>query len=178
LITLRPPTRADARALADAVRDPLADLTPWMTWAIEDYEESDALRFIERVRVDRGEERAHEFLVVGPAGELLGVCGLNRIDAPNRTANLGYWIRSSAAGQGIAPRAVRMLADWAFANTDLARLEILAAVENQRSIRVAEKAGAVREGVLESRLWLHDTPHAAALLSIVKDFRPRARIGF
>jgi RimJ/RimL family protein N-acetyltransferase len=72
------------------------------------------------------------------------------------------------AGQGIAPRAVEQLAKWAFSQTDLHRLEIVAALGNTRSQRVAEKAGAIREGILRGRLWLHSTPHDAVLYSITR----------
>ena len=68
--------------------------------------------------------------------------------------------------------AVRRLAAWGFASTALARFEIVAAVGNVRSQRVAEKAGAVREGVLRSRLWLFEVPHDAVIYSIVQGSRP------
>ena len=86
----------------------------------------------------------------------------------HRFANLGYWVRSSAAGRGVAPAAVRLLADWAFRETDLLRLEIVAAVGNRRSQRVAEKAGAIREGVLRDRLLLHGQPHDVVIYAILR----------
>jgi RimJ/RimL family protein N-acetyltransferase len=61
-----------------------------------------------------------------------------------------------------------LLADWAFANTNLERLEIVVAVGNGRSERVAEKAGASREGTMRSRLYIHDRPHDAVMYSIVR----------
>jgi RimJ/RimL family protein N-acetyltransferase len=93
---------------------------------------------------------------------------LNQIDEAHRTANLGYWVRTSAAGQGVTSQAVRLLAEWAFANTNLERLEIVAAVGNVRSQRVAEKADALREGLLRSRLYLHGQPHDAVVYSIIR----------
>src|SRR5207237_152037 len=78
-----------------------------------------------------------------------------------------YWVRSSAARRGVAAAAVRELIDWAKANTDLHRLEILMAVGNAASIHVAEKIGGVREGVLRSRLLLHGEFHQAVLFSVI-----------
>jgi RimJ/RimL family protein N-acetyltransferase len=92
----------------------------------------------------------------------------------HRCANLGYWVRSSATGQGVAPVAVRLLANWAFRETEILRLEILAAVGNRRSQRVALKAGAVREGVLRDRLFLRDEPQDAIVFSIVRSRWPGA----
>jgi RimJ/RimL family protein N-acetyltransferase len=66
-------------------------------------------------------------------------------------ANLGYWVRSSLAGRGIAPAAVLQLVSWAFQHTALHRLEIVVAVGNRRSQHVAEKVGAHRDAVLRKR---------------------------
>jgi len=68
----------------------------------------------------------------------------------------------------LATPATRLVAAWGFANTKLNRLEILASVRNLASIRVAEKAGGVREGVLRSRLLLHGQPHDAVIFSIIR----------
>ena len=69
-------------------------------------------------------------------------------------------------GQGVAPQAVRQLRDWAFGHTSLVRLEIVVAVGNTRSARVAEKAGAQFEGVLRSRIRLHGFIHDARMYAL------------
>ena len=51
------------------------------------------------------------------------------------------------------------------------RIEILAAVGNVPSQHVAEKAGAICEGILRQRLLLHGVAHDAVVFSIL---RPRA----
>lgn len=61
-----------------------------------------------------------------------------------------------------------MLADWVFDNTELQRLEIVVAVGNATSQRVAEKAGALREGVLRARLRIHGAFHDAVMYSLVR----------
>ncbi|MGL5096173.1 MAG: GNAT family N-acetyltransferase, partial [Planctomycetia bacterium] len=60
-------------------------------------------------------------------------------------------------------------AAWAFAETNLVRLEIVAAVDNHASRRVAEKAGAVFEGIARRRLLVHGASHDAAVYSLVRD---------
>jgi RimJ/RimL family protein N-acetyltransferase len=113
-----------------------------------------------------GQEYA--FAIVSPEGRLLGGCGLNQINRLHRFANLGYWVRTSATGRGVATEAVRQLSAFAFQSTDLVRLEIVCAVGNERSQRVAERAGATREGVLRQRLLLHGQPVDATLYSLVR----------
>ena len=84
------------------------------------------------------------------------------------SANLGYWVRSSAASKGVATAATKLTRDWGFANTDLVRIEILVATGNIASRRVAEKSGALYEGTLRSRLTVHGTRHDAAMYSFVR----------
>ena len=96
----------------------------------------------------------------------MGGCGLNQIDGENRRANLGYWVRTSATGQGVARSAIRELVDWAYQNTNLIRLELIISSRNSASLRTAENAGAVREGILKNRLLLHGKPHDARCIFI------------
>ena len=44
-------------------------------------------------------------------GSLLGGCGLNGVNRINRFANLGYWVRSTETGRGIATAATRALSE-------------------------------------------------------------------
>jgi RimJ/RimL family protein N-acetyltransferase len=68
--------------------------------------------------------------------------------APPTVAHVGYWVRTGQTGQGIATAAVRLIARFGFEDLGLQRLELLVAVENLASRRVAEKAGARFEGIL------------------------------
>ena len=95
------------------------------------------------------------------------MCGLNRIDHENRRANLGYWIRTSRTGSGIATAVTRLLARWAFQELKLNRIEIVVATGNQSSQRVAEKAGARREGTLRNRIKVREDLHDAIMYSLV-----------
>ena len=154
-LTLRFPEPADADALHEAVRESIEGLHRWMAWCAMDYSLDDAARWIAAQPAAREAGTAFEFVVLGDRGRFLGCCGLNEIDRGCRMANLGYWVRSSETGRGIATRAARWVADWAFLNTDLQRLEILVATGNEPSLAVARKAGALCEGVLRSRFLVH-----------------------
>ena len=112
--------------------------------------------------------QAAPIVIEGADGRFLGGCGLNRVDTMHRYANLGYWLRRTALRQGIATAAVRLLRDYAFARTILDRLEIIVAVQNTASQRVAERVGAVREGKLREALLLHGQRHDAVLYSLLR----------
>ena len=65
---------------------------------------------------------------------------------------IAYVIASEARGRGIATEAVRLLTDWAFASLALSRIQLRINPHNAASIRVAEKTGYQREGLLRSAM--------------------------
>jgi RimJ/RimL family protein N-acetyltransferase len=158
---------ADAPAVVEAARESTTDVFPWLPWCHPEYSLKESTGWIEAQIKAREEGTAFEF-VIHEGQRFVGGCGLNEINALHRVANLGYWVRSSATGRGVASTAVQALVAWGFANTRLQRLEIVVAVDNTRSRRVAEKSGARREGLLRSRLLLHDRSHDAIVYSFVR----------
>lgn len=84
-----------------------------------------------------------------------------------RFANLGYWVRTSRTQQGIATAVVPMIVKFGFDNLNLHRMEIVVAVANLPSQRVAEKAGAFREGLLRQRLFVHGQISDAFIFSFM-----------
>jgi RimJ/RimL family protein N-acetyltransferase len=92
---------------------------------------------------------------------------MNFIERVRGRANLGYWIRSSACGRGYATRATRLVTRFGFAVLAFTRVEIVVATANTASLRVAEKAGAQREGVMRNGIIIHGTPTDAVLYSLL-----------
>jgi ribosomal-protein-serine acetyltransferase len=83
--------------------------------------------------------------------------------------NLGYWVRPSRQGQGLASQTTRQLAKAAFADlAELNRLEILVVPDNLASQRTALAAGATREGLLRQRLLVRGDLQDAILFSLVR----------
>lgn len=69
-------------------------------------------------------------------------------DIDRRSAEIGYWLGEEYWGRGIVTAAVQALTDYAFAHFDLARIWACVFEWNPSSMRVLEKAGFTREGVL------------------------------
>jgi ribosomal-protein-serine acetyltransferase len=166
--SLRSYAPSDAEGLYEAARESVGDVFPWLPWCHPQYSRAEAEEWIRSRAQLAAEGREYTFAIVGPDGAYLGGCGLNQINDLHRFANIGYWVRSSATGRGVATEAVRQIASFAFRETDLVRLEVVCAVGNVRSQRVAERAGAVREGVLRHRLILHGEPVDAVMYSFVR----------
>ena len=139
-----------------------------MSWCHDGYGMHETRAWLEAQVLAYAGGTAFEFAIVSGDGRYLGGCGLGPIDSINRRANLGYWVRTSATRQGVATTAVGLVRDWAWANTNLVRLEIVAAVTNLLSQRVAERAGALREGVLRRRLLVHGQSQDAVVFSFVR----------
>jgi RimJ/RimL family protein N-acetyltransferase len=166
--TVRLYQRGDVEAIHAAALESVAEVYPWMAWCHARYTLDEARQWVSLQIELALQRKAFEFVIVGDGGRLLGGCGINQISPLHRLANLGYWVRTSAAGRGVAPAAVRQVAAYAFRETDLIRLEIVVAVGNTRSQRVAEKVGATREGVLRSRVLLPSGPSDTVMYSLVR----------
>ena len=167
-VRIRPYEPSDAQALFEAARESTNDVFPWLEWCHAGYSMAEADTWIASRAALFASGQEYTFAIVADDGRYLGGCGLNQVNRLHRFANLGYWVRSSAAGRGIAPEAARQVTDFAFRETDLERLEIVCAVGNTRSQRVAERAGAMREGVLRRRLVLHGRSVDAVMFSFVR----------
>ena len=72
-----------------------------------------------------------------------------------QTGHIGYWMGARFAGRGYMVEAARLVVDYAFTALRLHRIEAACIPGNERSIRVLEKAGFKREGLLRSYLRIN-----------------------
>ncbi len=92
-------------------------------------------------------------LIIGDVatGAAAGTMNLRWVGPPD-VAGIGYGILPEFRGRRFTTRALRLLADWAFDQTSIVRLELGCKVDNVASARSAELAGFVRDGRFASRL--------------------------
>jgi ribosomal-protein-serine acetyltransferase len=164
----------DVQPLFEAVSESIVDLSAWMSWCHPDYSIKDSSNFVNSRDADWEKGEHYSFVIQDQTEErFLGSVGINFVNRVHNFANLGYWIRSSCAGRGLATAAVRLAARFGLEELKLQRLEIVTAVGNLASQRVAEKAGAVREGVLRNRLLMQGKPQNAVMHSLtVENLKP------
>jgi RimJ/RimL family protein N-acetyltransferase len=72
------------------------------------------------------------------------------VDRWEGRCEIGFWVLPHARGQGVASRAVGLIARWAFDDLALIRIQATTDVDNVASQRVLEKNGFRREGLLRS----------------------------
>ena len=139
-LTLRRWARDDAAQLGEAVADSVEHLRPWMPW-------------IAHEPLSVGEREAlidcwdQEWLTGGDVvmgvfvdGAVTGGCGLHRRIGPGGL-EIGYWTARRFLRQGIATTAAGLLADAAFSDPAITRVEIHHDKANQASAGVPRKLG-------------------------------------
>jgi ribosomal-protein-alanine N-acetyltransferase len=114
------------------------------------YTMDDAVDFVQ------GKLEQHPILsfVIEVDGTPAGVIGIEKKeDIYCKSAQLGYWLSEDHWGKGIMTQAVKMAIAYAFTNLDIVRLQSSVNGNNPRSMRVLEKAGFTKDGILKSNIF-------------------------
>lgn len=167
VINLHRYTLQDADDLHTAGLESVKEVYPWLPWCRPGYTLEEAASWITGEVQAWEEGRNYEFVIRTQEGAHVGAVGLNGLHHVKGVANLGYWVRTSQTGRGYASRAARLLGEFGLQDLKLKRLEIVACVTNVASIKVAEKSGALREGILRNRIQLHGKSHDAVMHSLI-----------
>ena len=145
----------DAAAMNAAVCESLDDLRVYMPWAQSAPSLAQSNADCRRIQ---GKFLLREDLSLfiferhadGSEGEFIGGTGLHRISWIVRRFELGYWCRTSRQGQGFVTEVALAVTRFAFDQLLARRVEVRMDDANERSWKVAKRAGFVFEGVLRS----------------------------
>jgi RimJ/RimL family protein N-acetyltransferase len=166
-VELRPLEVEHAVAFDEAVRESAAELEATMPWWRPDATVADQETWARFTRDAWAQGTLYAFVVLGGAGRLLGACSLEGVDRRRSSANLSYWVRTSAAGRGVARTAARLLAGWGVGPLGLHRVEISMVTSNAASRAAAAASGAVAEGVLRNKARWGGQSYDMAVFSFV-----------
>lgn len=110
-----------------------------------------------RAKLDARNGICHVYLIfLRESGDLAGGITLGNIrSGVSQSAQIGYWMGEPYAGKGYMQEAVNRLAQHAFAELKLHRLEAACIPGNERSVRVLQKCGFRQEGLLKSYLKIN-----------------------
>jgi ribosomal-protein-serine acetyltransferase len=167
-VLIRPFAAADAPGLFTAAHESLATVGAWLPWCRPDYSLADCNAWIALAQNRWHDGIEYAFAIVDARTDaLLGSVGINNINRVSNLASLGYWVRASAEGQGVATAAVKLAIRYAFGQLGLTRLEIVTRVNNTGSRRVAENVRAKFECIARNRIFASGRPHDAAVYSVI-----------
>jgi RimJ/RimL family protein N-acetyltransferase len=111
------------------------------------YTDTDADAFLTRTIEGQKSGREFHFAIRNDSQQLIGGCGFHDIHESHR-AEVGYWLARPFWGQGIMTATIRVLCDYGFEQLQLVRIVAHVFQLNRPSVRVLEKCGFQREGLL------------------------------
>jgi RimJ/RimL family protein N-acetyltransferase len=146
-LTLRPWLDPDIPVIVAAFRNEA--MRRWLVSSVNDEDEARAML----ARQDAGwADGTRLSWAIEQEGTVVGYFDVKAANPPETFATgVGYWTVAEARGKGIASRCVETATQWLFGGQDIMpadEIELIHAVGNEGSCRVAQKCGYVLESVL------------------------------
>ena len=160
----------DAPLLKEAIDSSLDHLRPWMPWAADEPQPLEAkVALLRRFRgqFDLGQDFVYGLFSPDEA-EVVGGSGLHT-RAGEGALEIGYWIRASRAGHGLATEATAALTRVAFDVCGVDRVQIRVDPTNAPSLAIPRKLGFVEEARLRRRLPSRGGPRDAIVFALFRD---------
>ncbi len=173
--TIRSYLPGDGPLLNEAVNDSYEHLKTFMVWAKPEQSVAESEQLVRRFRADYLVNKDFVLGIFSPnKQQLLGGTGFHPREGglQNRSAEIGIWIHSVAAHQGLGTQVARALLEWGFNAWPWERLAWRCDGRNAASRRVAEKVGFQFEGTLRAYHRLENGDRADMhCFSILRDDR-------
>lgn len=99
--------------------------------------------------------------------EIIGFCRC-KLEILGVRASIGYDLNRDFWNMGIMTETLKAVTMYAFNTADINRIEATVATQNSASVRVLEKLGFVKEGILRERSYMSGTYHDMVMLSLLK----------
>lgn len=117
------------------------------------YAQEDAQTFLAIVQAKEG---IHDFCIE-VNGEAVGSIGfMPCVDVERFNAEVGYWIGEPFWNRGIVTDVLKEAISYYFEHTDIVRIFALVFEHNTASMRVLEKAGFVKAGVMRKAIFKNE----------------------
>lgn len=122
-------------------------LSQWLAWPKHCQSEQDFRIFVQRCLNEYAEGKSMT-CAIWYQERLVGNCSFNSINHDLGKVIIGYWLSQPEQGKGIISRVVTKLADIAFNELDMQKVEAHVAVDNKPSRQVCERLGFKYEGTV------------------------------
>jgi ribosomal-protein-alanine N-acetyltransferase len=150
-LTLRPMTVADTEGVYKMIVASQASFGLWFNWAHVSTRAT-VKEYLHSMEEAMAVGTAWHYVILSWTGHLVGRVGLTEIDPVNRSAELGYMLRTDVESNGLMNEAARSLLEHAFGPGGLHRISAYADVENEKSQRVLTRLGFRHEGTVRHAL--------------------------
>ncbi len=121
------------------------------------------------VNLTQKENPPQTFGIVLDETQLCGVIGLViQQDVHRFSAEIGYWIGEEYWGKGIGTKAIQLMVDYGFNELSLNRIFSGVFEYNQPSLRILEKCGFVKEGILKKAVYKNGNFYDEHRYAIIK----------
>ncbi|HCU9712781.1 TPA: GNAT family N-acetyltransferase [Staphylococcus aureus] len=157
----------DTEALFNLVNRSRNSLREWLAWVDATEQPSDTRAFIKSGLLQFADGNGFQ-CGIWYEGTLVGVIGLHEINHMHRKTSLGYYLDKQFEGHGIMTQAVEALIKYCFDEIELNRIEISAAVNNEKSQAIPERLGFTREGMLRDNELLNGIYSSSYIYSLLK----------
>lgn len=124
--------------LYQAITHDRVSLGKWLPWAYQMKSAQDEASFIQTIQEKMIKDRM-VVLTILVNGEPSGMIDLHNL-VKNQKGEIGYWLSSTYQGRGIVTNSVLKLCQYAFSELNLQYVDLIVAVENGKSARIARNA--------------------------------------
>ncbi|WP_343632811.1 GNAT family protein [Fluviicola sp.] len=104
------------------------------------------------------------------SGKIIGRCGLHNWNRDHWRAEIGYSMEDeSFKQQGLMSEAVEAIIDYGFKQMNLNRIEALVADYNTASLRLLEKNGFIKEGIMRKHYYVNGVFEDSVVFAILRE---------
>jgi ribosomal-protein-alanine N-acetyltransferase len=176
-VQLRMPVSSDYREWSELRSASRRFLEPWEPkWASDELDWPAWRQRLNRYRDDFAQGSGAAFFIFeAVSGRLVGGITIGNIRyGVAQTGQVGYWVGERHAGKGYMTEALQLVSRHAFESLRLHRIEAACIPGNARSVRVLEKAGFQREGLLRSYLRINGAWQDHYLYALIESDQTQA----
>ena len=118
--------------------------------------------------IERTKTSIEYAFVIFDGQDAVGRIGVYKIDPQNKVGEIGYWLIEQSQSKGIIIKSCRALIAYCFEDLQLNRIEIRCGTENFKSMKIPERLGFTKEGILRQAEALYGKFIDLYLFSILK----------
>lgn len=166
-LTLKLIDYQDTKDLFQLISNSRSHLETWGNWVAPIQSEADTERLIKKYLLQFAEQRGMHFLIEFE-GKPAGTISLKQLSWDVNSGEIGYWLSHDYVGKGIVTQATEAIIEYGFRHINLHKIEIWAADKNEKSKRVPERLGFVKEGVRRDNEFLNGQYYTMAIYGLLK----------